>query len=119
MVASFSPRADYEIMDKRLLLLTGATGYVGGRLLQALENGDSRVRCMVRRPEALLSRIGANTEVVSGDCFDKASLNASLAGVHTAYYLVHSMGSGGSFEDKDRQAAINFAEAARAANVRR
>ena len=106
-------------MDRRLLLLTGATGYVGGRLLQALESRGLRVRCMVRRPEALLGRIGANTEVVSGDCFDMPSLITSLAGVDTAFYLVHSMGSAGSFEDQDRQAAFNFAEAARAANVRR
>ena len=104
---------------QKLILLTGGTGYVGGRLLQCLENEGYAVRCMARRPEALRGRVGKNTEVVFGDCFDTASLSSALAGVHTAYYLVHSMGSAGSFEEKDRQAAINFAEAARAANVQR
>ena len=107
-------------MDRpNLILLTGATGYVGGRLLQALEAGGYRVRCMARRPEELRGRVGAGTSVVLGDCLDTASLAGALARVHTAYYLVHSMGSTGSFEEKDRQAASNFAEAAREANVRR
>jgi uncharacterized protein YbjT (DUF2867 family) len=107
-------------MDRlNLILLTGGTGYVGGRLLQALEAVGYRLRCMARRPDELRGRVGSNTEVVFGDCFDKASLTDALAGVHTAYYLVHSMGSTGSFEEKDRQAASNFAEAAREANVRR
>ena len=96
-------------MDRQnLILLTGGTGYVGGRLLQNLAAGGSRVRCMARRPEVLRGRVGANAEVIFGDCFDVASLISALAGVHTAYYLVHSMGSGGSFEAKDRQAAVNF-----------
>ncbi|HVO96333.1 MAG TPA: SDR family oxidoreductase [Terriglobales bacterium] len=103
----------------KLILLTGGTGYVGGRLLQALEADGYRLRCMARRPEALRDRVGKNTEVVAGDCFDTVSLAASLTGVHTAYYLVHSMGAGGSFEEKDRQAAGNFAAAARAAGVQR
>jgi uncharacterized protein YbjT (DUF2867 family) len=105
-------------MDRqKLVLLTGATGYVGGRLLQALESGGYRLRCMARRPEALRGRVGKNTEVIAGDCFETASLAAALAGAHTAYYLVHSMGAGGSFEEKDRQAARNFAAASRAANI--
>ncbi|HZH81832.1 MAG TPA: SDR family oxidoreductase [Phototrophicaceae bacterium] len=107
-------------MDRQnLILLTGGTGYVGGRLLQRLDTDGYMVRCMARRPQALQGRAGKNTEVVFGDCFDPGSLSAALAGVHTAYYLVHSMGSAGSFEEKDREAASNFAAAARAANVRR
>jgi uncharacterized protein YbjT (DUF2867 family) len=110
----------YSYMDSQnLLLLTGGTGYVGGRLLQALQADGYRLRCMARRPEALRGRVGKNTEVVCGDCFDTASLTAATEGVHTAYYLVHSMGSAGSFEEKDRQAARNFAAAARACGVRR
>ena len=107
-------------MDRQnLILLTGGTGYVGGRLLQALEADGYQLRCMARRPDALQGRVSKNTEVVFGDCFDTASLSSALAGVHTAYYLVHSMGSSGSFEEKDRQAAGNFAAAARAAGVQR
>jgi len=77
------------------------------------------VRCIARRPQALRSRAGVDTEVVFGDCFQPESLNAALAGVHTAYYLVHSMGSADSFEEKDRQAASNFATAAHQAKVQR
>ncbi|HMU61913.1 MAG TPA: NAD(P)H-binding protein, partial [Gemmatimonadales bacterium] len=101
------------------ILLTGATGYVGGRLLPLLEQRGSRVRCLVRRPEALTSRVAASTEVVAGDVLDPSTLEAALNGVEVAYYLVHSMGSDGSFEEADRQAARNFGQAAKAAGVAR
>jgi len=107
-------------MDRRnLILLTGGTGYVGGRLLQSLENQGYHLRCLARRPQVLRGRVGVNTEVVLGDCFEPESLGAALAGVHTAYYLVHSMGAAKSFEEKDRQAASNFAKAAHQAKVQR
>jgi uncharacterized protein YbjT (DUF2867 family) len=104
---------------QNLILLTGATGYVGGRLLQSLESHGYQVRCMARRPQSLRERVGVNTEVVLGNCFEPESLSAALAGVHTAYYLVHSMGSAESFEEKDRHAASNFANAAHQTNVQR
>lgn len=102
-----------------MLLLTGATGYVGGRLLQALEREGSHVRCLARRPRELKGRVGALTEIVEGDVQDLASLERALAGVDCAYYLVHSMGSSGSFMDEDRAAASNFAAAIKARGVRR
>jgi uncharacterized protein YbjT (DUF2867 family) len=105
--------------DPSLILLTGATGYVGGRLLQALERDGHRLRCLARRPEFLKQRVSPATEVVAGDVLDRLSLDPALHGVDFAYYLVHSMGSGGSFEEDDRQAARNFAEAAKAAGVGR
>jgi uncharacterized protein YbjT (DUF2867 family) len=109
--------------SRPLILLTGATGYIGGRLLRALETESERarwrVRCLARRPEFLQSRVAGSTEVVRGDCLDRNSLAACMAGVHTAYYLVHSMGSEGSFAEEDRLAARNFADAASAAGVRR
>ena len=72
-------------MDRpSLILLTGGTGYVGGRLLQSLEDGGYHVRSMARRPEVLRGRVRASTEVVFGDCFNPESLNSVLAGVHTA-----------------------------------
>lgn len=101
-----------------LVLLTGATGYVGGRLLAALERSGIRVRCLARRPEYLQSR-NAASEVVAGDLFDRNSLDGALKGVRAAYYLVHSMGSRGSFEEMDRRAAQNFADACRTAGVER
>ncbi len=102
-----------------MILLTGATGYVGGRLLAALRAADYPVRCLARRPEFLTARVDSGTEVVKGDCLDAASLEPACAGVHTAYYLVHSMGSNGDFTEQDRVAATNFGAAARAAGVRR
>jgi uncharacterized protein YbjT (DUF2867 family) len=105
--------------DQRpLVLLTGATGYVGGRLLKSLESSGHRLRCLARRPDALRARAAAETEVVAGDALDPASLESALQGVQTAYYLVHSMSTGGDFEDEDRQAARNFSMAARVAGVR-
>lgn len=105
--------------DGGLVLLTGATGYVGGRLLSLLEQRNVCVRCLSRRPEALRGRLSATTSVVEGDVLDPASLAAALQGVATAYYLVHSMGADRDFEETDRLAAANFAQAAGAAGVRR
>jgi uncharacterized protein YbjT (DUF2867 family) len=102
-----------------LILLTGATGYIGGRLLKALEAEGRRVRCLARRPEFLRSTVATEIEVVQGDVLAPDTLLSALEGVHTAYYLVHSMGSSGAFEEEDRQAARNFSEAARRAGVRR
>lgn len=102
-----------------MILLTGATGYVGGRLLHVLEASGHRVRCLARRPEDLRARAGPATEVVHGDVLDRASLDAAMPGVSTAYYLVHSMAGGERFEAADREAARNFGQAARAAGVRR
>jgi uncharacterized protein YbjT (DUF2867 family) len=107
------------VAEKPRILLTGATGYVGGRLLNALRAAGYPVRCVVRRPEFLAPRIGPDTEIVKGDCLDATSLPAACAGVHTAYYLVHSMGSTGDFTEPDRTAATNFASAAHAAGVQR
>ena len=103
----------------RLVLVTGATGYVGSRLMVALERDGHRVRCMARRPEALRGRVGKGTEVVQGDCLESAGLGHALAGVHTAYYFVHSMGATKGFAELDRRAARRFGEAALAAGVRR
>ena len=108
-----------DMPDPGLILLTGATGYVGGRLLQALEQKGHRVRCLARRPEFLKPRVAAATEIVAGDVLDRNSLDAALSGVSVAYYLVHSMGSAGSFEENDRQAARNFGAAAKVAGVER
>ncbi len=103
----------------QFVLLTGATGYVGGRLLPLLVQDGWRVRCLARRPEHLLPRVPAEVEVVPGDVLDAASLSAAMQGVDAAFYLVHSMGATGDFEVQDRLAADNFAAAARAAGVQR
>ena len=104
---------------QQLVLLTGATGYVGGRLLKVLEAEGRKVRCLARRPEVLAARVAPTTTVVRGDVLEADSLSAAMTGVDTAYYLVHSMASSGQFEEQDRQASGNFAEAAARAGVSR
>jgi uncharacterized protein YbjT (DUF2867 family) len=101
------------------VLLTGATGYVGGCLLAELERRGIVVRCLARRPEKLTGRAGPQTEVMAGDATDPADLARACAGVDVAYWLVHSMESGVDFERADRLAAERFAAAARDAGVRR
>ena len=88
-----------------MVLVTGATGYVGSKLVDELLARGEHVRTLSRR--------GAGKgEAFTGDVLSGRGLHEALDGVRTAYYLVHSMGSGGDFAAKDRQAAVNFAEAA-------
>jgi uncharacterized protein YbjT (DUF2867 family) len=103
-----------------LVLVTGATGYVGGRVRRALESDGRRpLRCMARQPEYLRGGVGPGTEVVAGDVLDPSSLRHALEGVHTAYYLIHSMGSAREYDRSDREGAGRFAAAARDAGIRR
>ncbi len=101
------------------ILLTGATGYVGGHLLDRLQQTQSHVRCLTRRPKALAHREGPRTEVVAGDLLDAGSLVSAMKGVRAAYYLVHSMGETADFAEFERRAATNFATVARRAGVGR
>ena len=103
----------------KVTLVTGATGYIGGRLLAELERLGRPVRALARNPESLKPRVAPSTEVVRGDVLDPVSLRGALAGVETAFYLVHSMGASASFADLDREGARHFGEAAREAGVRR
>lgn len=106
-------------MTPDLILLSGATGYVGGRLLPLLEARGVRVRCLTRHPEALRSRANSRTEIVAGDVTAPATLAPALQDVTTAYYLIHSMGAARHFVEEDRAAAEAFGAAAKAAGVRR
>ena len=101
------------------ILLTGATGYVGGRLLSRLQQGGHRVRCLVRRMQQFTAEASDRVTFVQGDLLDADSLADAMAGVDTAYYLVHLMGAKGDFEELDEAAARNFAQAAKAAGVKR
>lgn len=101
------------------ILVTGATGYIGGRLVEALQALGHRTRCLARRPDFLRPRVRADTEIVAGDLLEPQSLKPALQGVSTAYYLVHSMATAGDFEERDRRSARSFAAAAAKAGVRR
>jgi uncharacterized protein YbjT (DUF2867 family) len=99
------------------ILVTGATGFIGRRLTQRLIEDGFPVRCMVRQS---VSGMPDGAEIVQGDMLDPATLDKPLAGIDTAYYLVHSMSGGrGGFERRDREAAGNFVAAANKAHVRR
>lgn len=101
-------------------LVTGATGYIGGRLVPELLASGHRVRCLARSPDKLRDHpwVGS-AEIVRGDVTDAESVAAAMRDVDVAYYLVHSLGTGSDFERTDREAARIFGEQARAAGVKR
>nr|MBA3572646.1 NAD(P)H-binding protein [Pyrinomonadaceae bacterium] len=106
-------------MNKRSILLTGATGYVGGRLLKVLEAQGHTLNCIARTPAYLRSRVAPTTRVFSADVLDKESLRAGLAGMDTAYYLIHSLGESKGFEEQEKVGAQNFAVVAKESGVKR
>ena len=103
----------------RTVLVTGATGYVGGLLLDELLEAGHRVRALARKPDD--AELPAAVEVMKGDVVSGDGLKAALDGIEVAYYLVHSMGRGNQedFAEKDRRGARNFGRAAREAGVQR
>jgi uncharacterized protein YbjT (DUF2867 family) len=103
----------------RKILVTGATGYVGGRLVKLLELRGEQLRCLARRPEVLRKRVADSTEVVYGDVSLPETLDAAFTGVDCAYYLIHSLGSSGDFEVEEERSARHFVDAAFRAGVKR
>jgi len=104
----------------KLCVVTGATGYVGGRLVPELLAAGYRVRCLTRSPASLCDQPWtADVEVAQGDVADPSAVGRALAGADVAYYLIHAMSGGRAFAERDRQHAQTFAAAAREAGLRR
>jgi len=101
------------------VLVTGATGYIGGRLLRRLHGDSYQVRALARRPQNLQRLSKYLDEVVQADLLDEASLRPALEGIDVAYYLAHSMGGSGEFEEEERRCAHHFGKAAQHAGVKR
>jgi uncharacterized protein YbjT (DUF2867 family) len=104
--------SETSVREPDPILITGATGYVGSKLVAELQSRGHAVRTLSRRGTG-------GGDALTGDVLSGKGLPEALRGVSTAYYLVHSMGAGGDFAAKDRQAAVNFAEAAANAGVDR
>ena len=103
-----------------MILVTGATGYIGGRLVPRLIRAGHSVRVLVRSRERAVSRSWCSeVEIAVGDALNPQDLSRALRGVETAYYLIHSMSGGAGFRDLDVRAARAFGSAARAAGVQR
>jgi uncharacterized protein YbjT (DUF2867 family) len=106
------------VKGKPLILVTGATGYIGGRLVPRLIEDGYRVRCLVRDPGRLQGRAWEHqVEIVAGDALQPESLPGALEGVSAAYYLIHSMTLGKDYQERDQRAASNFGQAARRVSV--
>lgn len=101
------------------ILLTGATGYVGGRLLPALTAAGHRVRCLVRQAASPEAYSQPQVEILQGDLLDEPFVSQALERIDVAYFLVHSMGAGGDFPERDRRIADTFARAAAQAGIGR
>ncbi|MEL7566655.1 MAG: SDR family oxidoreductase [Dehalobacterium sp.] len=101
------------------ILVTGATGYVGGRLTPLLLDQGYQVRCLVRDPSRIEGRGWGNVEAVQGDVLNYESLLPAMKNIDAAYYLVHSMAAGKGFLERDLEAAENFGKAAHEAGVKR
>jgi uncharacterized protein YbjT (DUF2867 family) len=102
------------------ILITGATGYIGRRLKERLlKRADLSIRLLVRNRKKVRSSVVNKVEIVEGDTFNREALLQALKGIDVAYYLIHSMGSGKDFEDRDRRSAENFRDACVEAGVKR
>ncbi|MFD6099859.1 SDR family oxidoreductase [Nocardiopsis flavescens] len=107
-------------MSGRRALVTGATGYIGGRLVPQLLDAGFEVRCLARDPGKLRDHPWrGDVEAVRGDVVSGEGLAGALEGVDVAYYLVHSMSGGRDFSDTDARGARNFADAAAGAGAGR
>ena len=109
------------MVDAKKILIVGATGYIGRKLLQKLDMRGNLVRCFARSSHQLSGHISSRVELMCGDVLDPDCLLEATTGIHTAYYFIHCMGSRSriSFEIQDRKAAENFVDACQKNGVSR
>lgn len=117
---------DLELKTDDRVLVLGSTGFIGRRLVRELADRDIKLRLLARNPTKASAIVpeGKDIEIVQGDIMDKEGLEAALKGIHSCYYLVHSMGGKSitkntEFADKDKRAAMNFKRAAESQNLKR
>jgi uncharacterized protein YbjT (DUF2867 family) len=102
------------------ILLTGATGYIGERLLEKLlDNGNFQLRLFVRNKNKVSENVKSNLEIIEGDTFNRRALAIALEDIDIAYYLIHSWKEGTNFQELDRVSARNFRDACIKAGVER
>ena len=103
----------------RQVLVTGATGYVGGRLVESLLTAEIPVRIFIRDKGKIKDQPwSTKVDVAVGNANDFESLRKALMGIHTAFYLLHSLNMGKKFDEIEQQMAANFARAAKEADVK-
>lgn len=119
MTSDGTVTADAPNNGTSTVLITGATGYIGRRLAQRLlDSGGYRLRLLVRNRLKVQVALAGRVEICEGSTFDRASLDAALSGVDTAFYLIHAMAGPGDYRQLDRQSAETFRDACIAAGVR-
>lgn len=113
-------RSEEPSQRSTTVLVTGASGYIGGRLVPRLLQAGYEVRVLVRSPQKLIDvPWAAHVPVIEGDLTDEASVSGACVGVEVLYHLVHAMGSAGDFEETEAHGAQTVAGAAQRAGVKR
>ena len=101
------------------ILVAGANGYIGKKLVHRLQAGENHIRCLVRNPGLTKGNSSNKLQVIQGDLLDFESIESAFEGIDTAFYLAHSLEVKKDFEQLEKLAAVNFANAARSANIQR
>lgn len=116
---SETPEHETKISRKKNILVSGATGYIGQKLVRRLQKRENNIRCLVRRTGALKGNVSNQIQVTQGDLLNFESIKNAFTGIDTAFYLAHSLDKKKDFEKSEEIAAANFSRAAKSANIKR
>lgn len=117
--SSKTPEHVTKISCKKNILVSGATGYIGQKLVRRLQKGGNNIRCLIRRTGALKGNVSNQIQVTQGDLLNFESIKNAFTGIDTAFYLAHSLDKKKDFEKSEEIAAANFSRAAKSANIER